>query len=103
MNGAVTSQQRHENGRWRRCASRGAAEVEALRGNVAVELVERRKRGARHIGQLRVQQQARRVVLGGLGLAVEELAEDGERMERAREAPDEDIRTLCCVARRARR
>ena len=33
---------------------RGAAEVEALRGNVAVELVKCRKRGSHHLGQLRV-------------------------------------------------
>ena len=77
---------------------RGAAEVEALCGNVAVELVKRRKRGDRHLGQLRAQEQARRVVLGGLGLAVEELAKDGERVERAREPPDEGTRALRCVA-----
>ena len=65
---------------------------------MTVELVKRRKRGGRYLGQLRVQEQARRIVLGGLDLAVEELAEDGERVERARETPDEDTRALRCVA-----
>ena len=41
-----------------------------------------------------------RVVLGGLGLAFEELGEDGERMKRAREAPDESTRAFRCVAPR---
>ena len=55
---------------------RGAAEVEALRGDVAVELVKCGKRRRLDLGQLRLKKQARRVILCGLGLAVEELVEN---------------------------
>ena len=57
----------------------GAAEVEALRGEVPVELVEGRQRGSRHLRKLSVEHNASRVELGCLGLARKELTEGGER------------------------
>ena len=77
-----------------------ATEVKALRGEVPVELVEGRQRGSRHLWQLSGEHNASRVVLRCLGLAREELTEGGERVERAREAPDEDTRSLGRVAPR---
>ena len=70
--------------------SGAAAEVEALRGEVPVELVEGRQRGSRQLWQLLLENNASRVELGFLGLALQELVEGGERAERAGEAPDED-------------
>ena len=73
---------------------RGAAEVEALRGEVPVELVDGRQRGSRHLRQLSGEHNASRVELGCVGVARKELTEGGERVESAREAPDEDTRSL---------
>ena len=75
-----------------------AAEVEALCGEVAIELAERRQRGSDLHGQQGRQQQARRVVFGHLGLAGEERAEGVERVERARETQVDDGRSRRRVA-----
>ena len=80
--------------------SGAAAEVEALRGEVPVELVQGRQRGDRQVRQLLREHNASRVKLGHLGLARKELIEGGERVERAGEALDEDIRSLRRVAPR---
>jgi len=64
-----------------------AAEVKALRGEVAIELVERRQRGDGPLGQLGRQQLARRVVFGLLGLASKERVEGAERVEAHEKRP----------------